>query len=243
MFDTVRNNMDSPDSGIDLNLDNVLITENDPVFNTMDMNIGDFEENAAVKVISIELPVIKQEDIGNHCLDDIQIGKSEDTDNDENMNGVQEGAKDIQNPIKLHSYSATTNTQITSRHRRVARPSLRNAKAANSKVFKVKTDMGKFKATVSQKRKLYEMAPLNDPAAEKCRQNALNAKINRDRKKKQLQEAETEINKLRSENKELRFEAEEIREELAEARRELEELREQMKFNPSSILDLDAPEE
>jgi len=73
------------------------------------------------------------------------------------------------------------------------------------------------------------MEPLVDPVAEKNRLNALNAKKNRDRKKQQLAEAESEISRLREENEELRTEADEARDALVAARRELAELKAQLK--------------
>jgi len=73
------------------------------------------------------------------------------------------------------------------------------------------------------------MEPLVDPVAEKNRLNALNAKKNRDRKKQQLAEAESEISRLREENEELRTEADEARDALVQARRELAELKAQLK--------------
>jgi len=240
-----RKEMESPDSGIDMHLQDVLITDNDPVFNNIDMLE---DEHQAVKVVSMELPVIDPEDIrarvsDGDLFDAVQIGES---DNDQE-NCVQEGAEDIHNHIKIHSYSVLT-AKNSNRRRTASKMNQKSEReiAPHSKVFKIKTAAGnrKFRATVtSQKRKLYEMAPLTDPAAEKCRQNALNAKINRDRKKKQLEEAETEINQLRSENQQLRNQSEQVKEELANARRELEELKEQMKMNPRSILDLDGREE
>merc|ERR1711962_1127907 len=57
---------------------------------------------------------------------------------------------------------------------------------------------------ISRKRKLYELdAPLANPAAEKCRLNAINAKKNRERKKQELAVAETTIARLRTENEAL----------------------------------------
>merc|ERR550519_382135 len=98
--------MESPDSGIDMHLQDVLITDNDPVFNNIDMLE---DEHQAVKVVSMELPVIDPEDIrarvsDGDLFDTVQIGES---DNDQE-NCVQEGAEDIHNHIKIHSYSVLT---------------------------------------------------------------------------------------------------------------------------------------
>ncbi len=83
----------------------------------------------------------------------------------------------------------------------------------------------------SRKRKLYELGPLDNPDAERCRLNALNAKKNREKKKRQLAEAALEIDRLRSENSVLRTEADEVRDQLEQARRELARLRAQVKAN------------
>lgn len=244
-----RNNMSSPDSGIDLNLDEVMSTENDPVLSIsdMDMELDIHEDESDVKVISLELPVIHPEDIqarADASFEDIQIGESESVDFVQGHT-IQEGAEEVQNPNKIHSYSVLTAQNSNRRIRRVLRVNPKSPKIEpHSQIFKVKTPTGKFKATVTkQKTKLYQQDPKVDPAAEKCRQNALNAKMNRDRKKKELEEATTEIIKLRSENQELRSEADIVREELASAKREIELLREQMKMSPENSLDLDAREE
>jgi len=81
----------------------------------------------------------------------------------------------------------------------------------------------------ARKRKLYELDPLDNPDAERCRLNALNAKKNREKKKRQLAEAALEIDRLRSENSVLRTEADEVREQLEQARHELARLRAQVK--------------
>merc|ERR1712001_776512 len=77
----------------------------------------------------------------------------------------------------------------------------------------------------NKKQKLYEFEPLKDPIAERNRLNALNAKKNRDRKKQELLEATSEIEKLREENDELRAESDSYKDMLDDARRELEELK------------------
>jgi len=84
---------------------------------------------------------------------------------------------------------------------------------------------------LSKKLKLYEVnCPLNNPEAEKCRLNAINAKKNRERKKAELQIAAEEIALLRSENAELREQAENVREELDHALSEIQELKSLMKL-------------
>ena len=89
----------------------------------------------------------------------------------------------------------------------------------------------RLNAKNARKLKLYEVnCPLNNPEAEKCRLNAINAKKNRDKKKMQLQEAQCEISELRRENAELREQAENVREELDHALSEIQELKMLMKM-------------
>lgn len=80
----------------------------------------------------------------------------------------------------------------------------------------------------SRRRKLYELGPLENPDEERCRLNALNAKKNREKKKRQLAEAAQEIDRLRNENSLLRTEADEVRDQLEQARLELAQLRAQL---------------
>merc|ERR550519_1681545 len=214
-----------------------------PVFNILSNDsFGD-----KVKVVSMEMPEINPDEIqsrveGHELFDDVQIGESEEVDMDNDQeNTVCSGPEPSPSPIKIHSYSVLTVKNSNNRIRRASKPSQKMSKVdpSHSKIYSIKTpSVIKLRAKVTQKRKMYEMAPLADPAAGKCRQNALNAKKNRDRKKQELEEAATEIAQLRSENQDLRSEADTVREELAAARRELRELREQMKLSPGTSVDL-----
>jgi len=90
----------------------------------------------------------------------------------------------------------------------------------------------------NKKLKLYEVnCPLNNPEAEKCRLNAINAKKNRERKKAELQVAAEEIAQLRSENAQLREQAENVREDLDHALSEIQELKSLMKLAGISVED------
>ena len=73
--------------------------------------------------------------------------------------------------------------------------------------------------------KLYEQKPFENPALEKCRQNALNAKLNRERKKKEKEQMEGEVARLRSENARLRRAEAAAARRAGEAERELQRLR------------------
>jgi len=58
--------------------------------------------------------------------------------------------------------------------------------------------------SLKRKVKLYEMEAFADPEMEKCRQNAINAKMNRDKKKNEKNTMQKEMTKLRRENEELK---------------------------------------
>jgi len=123
-----------------------------------------------------------------------------------------------ENPAEEEDYSAHKNDEAC------ATP-ISNPILANSTIVEPAT------CPPGRKRKLYEVdQPLADPAAEKCRLNAINAKKNREIKKRQLAAARHEMARLRSENEELREEAVCARDELAEARAQLARMRTQLKL-------------
>jgi hypothetical protein len=82
--------------------------------------------------------------------------------------------------------------------------------------------------TSGHKRKLYEMPQFLDENKERCRQNAINSKINRDRKKLLLSEAETTIVALKTMNRRLVREADSSRQRLLAARQEIQLLKKQL---------------
>merc|ERR1719495_1319201 len=157
----------------------------------------------------------------------------EDHDNNEN-NEDQDDAPELidcvsptnlttrQPNFQIHSYSSRSGG--STRPRRRATPLLPNSATALTRSNK------SSRPRISRKRKLYELeAPLANPAAEKCRLNAINAKKNRERKKQELAVPDTTIARLRTENEALREEAESARDELDEAREEIEAMRAQLK--------------
>lgn len=79
--------------------------------------------------------------------------------------------------------------------------------------------------------KLYEQSPFGNPALERCRQNALNAKLNREKKKAAREQMEREVARLKSENARLvRAEAAAVRR-AGEAEGELQRLRAQLRLS------------
>lgn len=81
---------------------------------------------------------------------------------------------------------------------------------------------------MAAKRKLYEMPQFRDAHREKCRQNAINSKINRERRKNMLSEAEVAIAALKTINWRLVQEAVAGRQMLLAARREIQLLKKQL---------------
>jgi hypothetical protein len=68
------------------------------------------------------------------------------------------------------------------------------------KVNKKQQQLHKNSNSSNKKSKLYEMEEFNNPEMERCRQNAINAKINRDRKKNEKNYMQKEMSKLTQEN-------------------------------------------
>ena len=87
---------------------------------------------------------------------------------------------------------------------------------------------GGVRKSAGQKTKLYEMPQFPDLSKERCRQNAINSKINRDRKKMMLCEAESTISSLKTMNRRLVREAVSGRQRLLAARQEIQLLKKQL---------------
>jgi len=87
----------------------------------------------------------------------------------------------------------------------------------------------KKKQTLSKK-KLYEMKPFDDPSKERERKNALNAKLNRDRKKALIGDAYKEILKLKTINRKLTRDMTNDRRKLCQARREIKLLKHRLQM-------------
>jgi len=250
--DPDRFGMDSPDSGIHVNsfeygFNDALLGLDDPIFGDISNipSLGTSVEAIPVhqsEIISdftVTNEVFKEEPLEDleemeelEDMDEEEEEEEEDEDNVSNYSDDENVTRSKANipknhPVEIHSYSVIKvkkETNFKAKSKRSAAPSTAS--------MRKQTSAGrKYKESVSQKkRKLYEMEPLGDPVAEKNRLNALNAKKNRDKKKQQLAEAESEISRLREENEELRTEAEEARDELDAARRELAELKALMKL-------------
>ena len=77
-------------------------------------------------------------------------------------------------------------------------------------------------STSQRKTKLYEMPAFADPEMETKRQNAINAKMNRDRKKNEKNQLQTQMDKLKKENASLKLKNKKYRSRLSNLERRLE---------------------
>ena len=109
---------------------------------------------------------------------------------------VQEIAPKPTEPQNVHTYSKNLhkiqNGRVSKRQIKKRDESSGDESDAESTVTKAKTN---------RKLKLYEQGKFDDPVMEQKRQNAINAKKNRDRKRNENKFLTTTMNKLREENK------------------------------------------
>jgi len=84
----------------------------------------------------------------------------------------------------------------------------------------------------NRKVKLYEQGRFDDPDMERCRQNAINAKINRDRKNKEKNAMQKEMNKLKDENQNLKKKNNKYRQRLSSFEARLQLLESVIRSNP-----------
>ena len=154
-----------------------------------------------------------------------------------------EAATAVENIKYIHSYSLPVETQpeekpkVVAEVKPVEKPSLRQVqsgrvtkrqrkpvkKFADSSDDDSDAEFEPKKANSGRKVKLYQMPEFkNDPAMEQKRQNAINAKINRDRKKKEKNALQSQMQVLRDENKSLQKKNRKYRTKLSSLERRLE---------------------
>jgi len=215
-FDT-----ESPDSGIEFDMDKALVGMNDPFFNDFQSRFvseAPLTDNSSL-VIPLELPVIYSDLANIENNSDVKMVVEDES---RSPSKVLKSRNNIINEV--HSYSIMKIKKSSPKKRSLI------CKTLQSNGRKIRIPMEGDKKT-----KLYQMKPLNDPVAERNRLNALNAKKNRDKKKEQLECAHNEIYRLKEENDELRNEADDVRDELEEARREVEALKSALKSQGMAI--------
>jgi len=84
----------------------------------------------------------------------------------------------------------------------------------------------------NRKVKLYEQSPFSDPDMERCRQNAINAKINRDRKRNEKNSMQKEMTQLKTENQQLRRKNQKYRQRLTSFEARLQVLESLIRSQP-----------
>jgi len=237
---------DSPDSGIglgnfefDIEGCSALLSGNDP-----NLNGGEFlpsspqksitGDSSSINTTELLVPVVtynSQEEVDTITYMDSSDEENENIKKEEDDSDITENVSI--NPSTIHSYSILKpNNKRTMKSKRPANFN-RTKKAVRTLISKGQ----QISVPVMRKgkRKLYELEPLCDPVAEKNRQNALNAKKNRDKKKAELQEAAVEIDRLREENDDLRSESDNYRDQLEAARRELDMLKQLYKASAGAL--------
>jgi len=235
----------SPDSGIEacnFDMEQALLWDRDPV-----MRQDEFEDEVDFMFnkpaytsfngeldLDFAMPELAEVISFNQPCDDVEIPKSdviiEDKELEEksvssDLNLEDDVITDTEESAISDSKSISPAAQI---HTYSAAPKVKRLQSVTKK-FDLKSSRGR--RTINKKKKLYELQkPLANPQAERCRLNAINAKKNRDRKKRELEAAESEIARLRRENAELKAEAEAARDEREEAFAELEMMKVELKM-------------
>ena len=152
---------------------------------------------------------------------------------EEEVNGGDADPSDV-------DYTPETERRATvSTRRRVGRPrgstGKNNNRVKNGRVSGRRTRLVQNRIAASELvngQRLYEAQPFEDPVKERCRRNAINAKLNRERKAKEKEALAKQMNLLRKENRRAQEEAniaerraEEAEQRAADAEAELQRLR------------------
>merc|ERR1712142_1091937 len=137
--------------------------------------------------------------------------------NTEVLKKVQNGrvTKRLRKPVKRFAESESENDE-------------------NDSDYEVNSSSSTSKSTSAGNRKvkLYEQEPFSDPEMERCCQNAINAKINRDRKNKEKNAMTKEMAKLRRENQDLKKKNQKYRTRLTDFESRLQLLETFIRSNP-----------
>ena len=126
----------------------------------------------------------------------------------------------VQTPKKTQVLKTVQNGRVAKRQRKPVRHFDESSEEENDSDYEPEMSSNKIKKTrenstsksnstisnnsSNRKAKLYEQSPFSDPDMERCRQNAINAKINRDRKRNEKNSMQKEMSKLRRENQDLK---------------------------------------
>ena len=129
-------------------------------------------------------------------------------------------APKVQTPKKTQVLKTVQSGRVAKRQRKPVRHFDESSEEENDSDYTPEMSSNKIKKTrenstssnsntisnnsSNRKAKLYEQGPFSDPDMERCRQNAVNAKINRDRKRNEKNSMQKEMSKLRRENQDLK---------------------------------------
>jgi len=150
--------------------------------------------------------------------------------NTEVLKKVQNGrvTKRLRKPVKRFADSESENDENDSDYE-VKSSTNKPKKSVNSNSS---TSKSMSVSVGNRKVKLYEHEPFSDPEMERCRQNAINAKVNRDRKNKEKNKMGQEMAKLRRENQDLKKKNQKYRTRLTDFESRLQLLETFIRSNP-----------
>merc|ERR1712109_57593 len=148
--------------------------------------------------------------------------------NTEVLKKVQNGrvTKRLRKPVKKKKKSESENDENDSDYEEKSSTN-KSKKSVNSS-----SSTSKSTSAGNRKVKLYEQEPFSDPEMERCRQNAINAKISRDRKNKEKNAMTKEMAKLRRENQDLKKKNQKYRTRLTDFESRLQLLETFIRSNP-----------
>ena len=137
--------------------------------------------------------------------------------NKSSLNQVQSGRvmKRTRRPVKRFEDSSD-DSESDAEHAPASKSTRKSKKSKTVSISKSSSN--------SRRVKLYEMRPFSDPEKERCRINAINAKINRDRKKNERNNISQEMSNLRQENKQLKSKNRKYKQRLSSFEARLESL-------------------
>jgi hypothetical protein len=142
----------------------------------------------------------------------------------------------VQAETTSHVMNKSLGVQNTSPFKSKGRRRQRKAKVFKLTISEAVKNTPKKKTFANGKQKLYSLKELEDPEAEKARQNAINAKKNRDLKKREKQMIAHEVVSLKKENGTLKRNAAGFRKRALDAEAELRRLR--AAINANHLMDV-----
>ena len=216
------------DTWTDLDIDNIPITIED--LNLPDVDIEPVTESQSPSSSGAKSNICQKSDV-------------EEGDEGEEVNGG-----DADNSDEDYTPESERRAAAAPTRRRAGRPRGSTGRKGAAGSNRVKAGRVSKRTRIVQNRidsevlthgqRLYEAQPFDDPVKERCRRNAINAKLNRERKAKEKEALARQMSMLRKENRRAQTEAdvaerraEEAERRAAEAEAELERLRAVLREN------------